>query len=252
MPSKRVQFTNPRGLNLSGILELPDQPVAFAVFCHCFTCTKDLKAIVRISRRLAQHNIAVLRFDFTGLGNSQGNFSDTTFENNLEDVQSALQFLSQNHQPASLFIGHSLGGAALMHTCPENPDVQAIATIASPSSTHHLANYLASVNPNIVDQGEGEVEIGGRTYLLKKALIDNLQQTDLESQIRRIQVPHLILHPPQDETLPFWHAERLFELSNGPRSFLTLEGADHLLVTHPEDVHYVGDMISHWFLRTLQ
>ena len=251
MPSQRVQFLNQQNLQLAGILELPETPVAFAIFCHCFTCTKDLKAIVKISRQLAQQDIAVLRFDFTGLGNSKGNFSDTTFDNNLDDVQAALRFLAEHYEPAKLFIGHSLGGAALMYTCPDNLDVLAIATLASPSSTQHLANFLASVNPDIVNQGEGDVEIGGRTYRLKKELIENLKQIDLESAIRRIQVPHLIMHPPEDDTLPFWHAEKLFELTSGPKSFLTLEHADHLLVNHPSDVPFVADSIGRWFQHVL-
>ncbi|MEM7454598.1 MAG: alpha/beta hydrolase [Planctomycetota bacterium] len=250
MPSKRVSFENGSGIRLAGIIDWPDEsPREFAVFSHCFTCTKDLKAIVRISRGLARRGIAVLRFDFTGLGESGGNFSDTNFDSNILDLRSAVDFLASGHRAPSLFIGHSLGGAAMMRSITEFDSVAALVTIASPSSTHHLADYLSRTNPDIEGAGQGEVTIGGRTYTLKKQLIENLRAHNLEESIARIHVPHMIIHPPEDDTLPYWHAEKLFELTGGVKSMLTLDGSDHLLVDQPVDVEYVATMIDTWFSR---
>ena len=234
---------------LTGIIEMPDQPLAYAMFSHCFTCTKDLKAIVRISRNLAQQGIAVLRFDFTGLGDSRGDFSETNLDTNVADLASAARFLRDHYRPPQLLIGHSLGGAAIMKHCMNMPSVEAIATIASPSSTRHLADFLSQINPAIVAAGRGEVSIGGRNYQIKKQLLDNLLSHDLESDVSAIRIPHLIFHPPGDETLPFWHAERLFELTGGPKSMITLDGSDHLLVNNPHDVQYVAEMIAGWYGR---
>lgn len=250
MPSRRVQFENEQGIRLGGILELPDSsPSAFGIFSHCFTCGKDLKAIARISRLLAQSGLAILRFDFTGLGSSQGHFPDTDFNDNLADVAAAIRFLTDHYDSPALLIGHSLGGAAMMATAPDLPSARGLVTIASPSTTHHLADYLARTNPAIVEQGEGEVVIGGRPWTLRKGLLESLRDQDLESAIRRISVPHLIMHPPEDDTLPFWHAERLFEWSGGDRTFVTLSGADHLLVDNPADVPFVAETIVSWFRR---
>ena len=250
--SKRVYFTNRHGIRLCGIVDYPEPDVwAHAVFAHCFTCNKDLKAIVKISRRLAESGVAVLRFDFTGLGDSQGNFSETTFDDNLDDVRAAVDFLSQQGQPPTLLVGHSLGGAAMMKTVGEFPSVRGLATIASPSSTEHLANFLAQTNPSIMAQGHGEVTIGGRTYVLKRELVENLRQTDLPAAIRAIRVPHLIFHPDQDDTLPYWHAEKLFELTGGPKSMLTLHRVDHLLVEDPTAAPYVADITAIWLKQQL-
>ncbi len=248
--SQRVYFKNKKGVRLCGIIDRPDEsPIAFGIFSHCFTCTKDLKAIVRISRRLATRGIAILRFDFTGLGDSKGNFSDSVFDDNIDDLRAAVDFLTSEHSAPGLFIGHSLGGGAMMASVTQYESIQAIATIASPSSTTHLADFLSKTNPAIMEDGAGEVTIGGRTYVLKKQLIDNLRSYDLPEKIRAIDVPHLIFHPPEDLTLPFWHAEKLFELTGGPKSVVSLDGADHLLVNHPADVDFVANTIALWFNR---
>lgn len=248
--SERVTFENNRGQRLSGILEFPDKnPVAFGLFSHCFTCTKDLKAIVRISRRLAELGIAILRFDFTGLGSSQGDFSETNFDTNCQDVVAAHDFLAHHHRAPQLLIGHSLGGAAMIQVAQQMESARALVTIASPSNTQHLADHLTQSNPAIWDQGQGEVAIGGQSYLLKKQLIENLRKQDLPAALSQLTLPHLMFHPDADDTLPYWHAEKMFELTGGPKSMITLDKSDHLLVDHPADTQFVADLTRLWFGR---
>ena len=248
--SERVYFENDAGIRLCGIIDRPeDSPFAVAIFSHCFTCTKDLKAIVRISRRLAEHGMAVLRFDFTGLGDSQGVFSDSDFDSNCSDVRAAVEFLSRELKLPELLIGHSLGGAAMLAVAGELSSVSALTTIASPTTTIHLADYLQKVNPNIVSEGEGEVEIGGRTYLLKKQLLRSLRSQDLPHHLANLNKPHLIFHPLEDQTLPYWHAQKMLELTSGPGSLVTLDEADHLLVEPEGEAEFVADLIHLWFRR---
>ena len=249
--SRRVYFENADGIRLSGIIEQPDAPpVACAIFSHCFTCTKDLKAIVKISRRLAEHGVAVLRFDFTGLGNSEGNFSDSNFDSNCADVRAAIEFMGQEIAPPKLLVGHSLGGTAMLTVVAEFDSVQAITTIASPSTTLHLSEFLERTNPGIVEDGSGEVEIGGRTYLIKNQLLENLRAHDLSQHLAKLTIPHLVIHPKNDQTLPYWHAEKMLAMTGGPGSLITLEEADHLLVKPAGEAEYVADLINLWFSRT--
>ena len=251
--SRKVFFENEHGVRLAGIIDSPPgDEVATAIFSHCFTCTKNLKAIVKISRKLAGHGIKVLRFDFTGLGDSGGSFPDSNFDSCCQDVLAAARFLETESKPASFLIGHSLGGAAMMATAGQQTSVIGLVTIASPSSTHHLADYLGRTNPDIEAKGEGEVTIGGRTYLLKKQLIENLRQQDLPAALQALKIPHLIFHPREDDTLPFWHAEKMFELTGGHKSLVTLDQSDHLLVTRPDDCDYVADLTFKWMQRYQQ
>ena len=248
--SRKTYFENGEGTRLCGIIDSPEGELkATAVFSHCFTCTKDLKAIVKISRRLAEQGIAVLRFDFTGLGDSDGSFSDSNFDNCCQDMLAAVAHMAQELQTPGILIGHSLGGAAAMTVASQIESLRGLVTIASPSSTIHLADYLSRTNPDIVDKGEGEVEIGGRTYLLKKQLIDNLREQDLAKSLQQLTIPHLIFHPDEDATLPYWHAEKMFELTGGPKSMVTLNKSDHLLVTRPDDCDFVADLIHRWIQR---
>ncbi len=250
MPSQRVYFENSQGIRLAGILDTPDQsPQAFALFTHCFTCTKDLKAIVRISRGLAKQGIAVLRFDFTGLGDSHGSFAESNFETNQDDILSAVTWLAEQHQSPKLLIGLSLGGAALMSVVNKIDSVRALVTLAAPSDTSHLAGFLARTNPDIEQAGSGEVVIGGRTHMMTSQLLASLRRQNLQQQIESIQVPHLIMHSPNDATLDFRHAENLFAWTGGEKSFVTLPGSDHLLVSHPDDVGFVADLIATWASR---
>ena len=181
MPSQRVYFSNPRGQRLAGIIDLPgEQPSGIALFSHCFTCTKDLKAIVRVSRGLSRHGIAVLRFDFRGLGDSHGVFAESNFETNLEDIQSAVQWLGENYSPPQLLIGHSLGGAAMMASVAAIPSAKSLVTLAAPSDTKHLAEFLAKSNPQIEATGSGEVVIGGRSHQITTQLLASLRQQEMQ------------------------------------------------------------------------
>lgn len=252
MPSTRVRFDNSRGFSLSGIIDWPEQPTdKIALFSHCFTCTKDLKAIARISRNLAKHDIAVLRFDFTGLGDSKGQFSDSNFESNCDDIMSAVRFLTDEHHPPRLLIGHSLGGAAMISMAPQIESAQAICTLASPSDTVHLADFLTTQNPGIESEGEGEVTIGGRTYLMKSQLLDSLRRQPMDERLAAMKLPFLVFHSPTDETLVYRHASEMHAKAAGPTSIVTLDGSDHLLVDRPDDVHFVAEMIYTWSSRYL-
>ena len=252
MPSQRVYFENDLGIRLAGIVDLPSEaPRAFMLFSHCFTCTKDLKAIVKISRGMARHGIGVLRFDFTGLGDSKGNFSETNFETNLADIRAAVDWLTTEHEAPKLLMGHSLGGAAMMASEPSIKSAVGIVTLAAPSCTKHLGDFLSSKNPAIEASGEGEVEIGGRTYMMRQQLLDSLRARDLKTEIAKIKSHHLIFHSRQDETLDFRHAEEIFELTGGAKSLVMIDGSDHLLVNQRQDTEFVADQIALWSTRCL-
>ena len=250
--STRVSFDNGRGQKLSGIIEWPvGKPQSFVIFSHCFTCTKDLKATVRISRRLAENGFSVLRFDFTGLADSEGDFPETNFSTNCLDLKAASRFLSKEFEPPELLVGHSLGGTATALTADDIESVKAIVTIASPGSTVRLADYLSGANPEIESRGRGKVTIGGFDFLLKKQLLDDLRSYNIESAISKVNLPMLIFHSPEDQTLPYSWGLKMFDTVKSPKSFVTLDGSDHLLVNRPDDVNFVADLITQWSQRFL-
>jgi putative redox protein len=252
MPSTRVRFENSRNILLSGIIDWPeDRTEKLALFSHCFTCTKDLKAIARISRGLARKGIAVLRFDFTGLGDSKGSFSESNFETNTDDILSAVKFLNAEHIAPQLLIGHSLGGAAMISVAPQINSARAISTLASPSDTYHLAEFLSSQNPKIESEGEGEVTIGGRTYLMKAQLLESLRRQPMEERLSELKLPFLVFHSPEDETLAYRHATQMHQRAGGPTSIVTLDSSDHLLVKRSDDVEFVANILATWSARYL-
>ncbi len=250
--SKRVRFSNGRGQLLAGIAETPTVPIwTWAVFSHCFTCTKDLKAIVRISRRMAEHGIGVLRYDCTGLGDSEGDFSATNFSTTCQDLEAAARFVATELGTPRLLIGHSFGGAASLVCANRITSVQAVATIAAPSDTHHLAVHIGRQSPSIDAVGEGDFSVGGQTYLLRRQLLDDLRAFDMKTELARLQLPLIVFHSPIDETLAMDHASRLLQTASGPRALVTLDGADHLLMNQPADVTFVANMITTWLSRYL-
>lgn len=259
--SQRVQFYGSQGRLLSGIVDQPaDPPSAFALFSHCFTCSKDLKAIVRISRRLAEQGIGVLRYDFAGIGDSEGDFSDTNFSTNLIDLQGAAEFLSLNFTPPKLLIGHSFGGAASLAAAESISSVQGVALLAAPSNTSHLADLLERMDPKIATEGIGQVTIGGRNWRIKKQMTENLRSHDLPSRIAHLTKPVLIFHSPEDETVGYEHAMQIFSwltqrIAHQPNSpgasLISLPGADHLLIKNAADIPLVADTISVWLQRLM-
>lgn len=250
--SRRVRFENGRGEMLSGVLEWPEhEPLHFAVLSHCFTCGKDLKSIVRVARQLARRGIAVLRFDFTGIGESEGDFSQTSLSTNCDDIRAAADYLAKAHAAPGLLVGLSLGGTASVLMAGKIPSVRVVSTIASPGSTERLAGFLADSNPDIERTGEGHVEIGGVPRLIRRQLLEDLRQYDLIEQVGKLAVPILMFHSPQDALLPYSWALRIFDAAAGAKSFVTLDGADHLLTERPGDAEYVADMIAGWSSRYL-
>lgn len=260
--SERVSFIGGSGFQLAGIIDVPDaDPKATVLFTHCFTCSKDLKAIVRISRGLAEQGYLVLRYDLTGLGGSQGDFSQTNFTTNRADLQSASSFLIDNFAPPSFLIGHSFGGACSLSMAEEISSVRGIVSLASPSDTTHLADLLLRMDPKIAMEGVGQVTIGGRTYAIAKQMIADFRSFDLPTRLRKLEKPTLLFHSPEDETVHFDHVMRLYGLltqramdDNTPPaavSLICLSKTDHLLVNNPADVTLVIDMTTAWFSRIL-
>lgn len=256
--TQRVHFVGHSENLLAGIVELPTgSPQGFLLFSHCFTCNKDLKAIVRISRGLADKGWGVLRYDFSGLGNSQGDFSGTNFTTNREDLRTAANFLAREYQPPTFLIGHSFGGAASLSMAMELPSVRGVIAVAAPSDTHHLANLLEKMNPGIVSQGEGSVFIGGRNHWIRRQMLDDFLAHDLKSTVRQISKPILAFHSPSDETVGFENAlincgfdfERTLEPRQQNRSLISLPNCNHLLATRDEDCVMVAEVTDGWCRR---
>lgn len=249
--SKRLMIPGKLG-NLAAILELPQQSIkAYGLFSHCFSCTKDLKAIVKISRLLATRGYAVLRFDFAGLGSSDGDFSETTFLDNLNDVRSVVDYVNTQYAAPRFLIGHSLGGSAMLATAEEFGSVQAVAAIAAPSDTNHLANTIQRLNPAVESEGAGMVNTGTYEYLIKKPTIDVLREYDLPTRISQLERRVMVFHSPADRTLGYEHAEAIAATSAGPANLINLESANHLLTDNPADSEFVASTLANWFDRFL-
>ena len=247
MKSKRLEFTGSLGYKLSAILDLPDeeQPAVLAIFAHCFTCNKNYKIFNSINQVLTQHKIGVLRFDFTGLGASQGRFGETNFSSNVGDIMAAAEFLELNYEAPDILIGHSLGGAAAIHAADKLPSCKAVITIATPASLAAIRSLLANKKTELEQNGTADINISGRKFTIQKQFLDDLQSIDMEQAIRNLKKPLLICHSPRDEVVDIHSAYQLFSLARHNKSFLSLDSADHLL-SDPEDGNYVGKMIVVW------
>lgn len=252
MKSQKITFHNRENLALSARLELPidQQPVAYAIFAHCFTCGKDLNAIKHISKSLTDQGIGVLRFDFTGLNQSEGSFSSTTFTTNIEDLIDAATFMKKEYGEVSLLVGHSLGGAAVIYAAGELPDVRAVATIGAPSSPSHLENLFKNDISDIRTKGHADVNIGGRDFTISESFISSLYRKDIKHIVRDFNKALLIIHSPQDNIVGIENARNLFEISMHPKSFVSIDGADHLL-SKKQDAVYTGQVIGSWAFRYL-
>lgn len=250
MLNKRITFANRDGLELSASLSLPlnQHPHNFALFAHCFTCSKNLSAVKNISEALARKGFGVLRFDFTGLGSSEGDFADTNFSSNVEDLIDAADFLKQNYQAPAVIIGHSLGGAAAIFAAAKIASIKAIATVGAPSSPKHVTHLLQSGIEEIEREGKATVQLAGRPFTIKKQFIEDLQSQDLAQVLVHMRKPILVMHSPQDDTVGIENAGHLYDGAFHPKSFVSLDGADHLL-TRKEDSAYVGEVIGSWAHR---
>ncbi|MCE2611791.1 bifunctional alpha/beta hydrolase/OsmC family protein [Flavobacteriaceae bacterium D16] len=250
MKPQKIFFKNSEGQELVGRLELPaDQhPHNFALFAHCFTCNKNLSAVRNISKALTQKGFGVLRFDFTGLGESDGDFADTNFSGNVEDLIAASDYLKEHYMPPALLVGHSLGGAAVIFAGAQLKAVQAVATIGAPSNPKHVAHLLRSKLEEIQAEGKASVTIGGRPFTIKKHFLDDLEAHTLPKVAKKLNKALLILHSPQDSTVTVKNAEEIYHAARHPKSFVSLDGADHLL-TNSRDSHYTGRVIAEWASR---
>ncbi len=252
MHSEKVWFRNRDGIELAARLDMPvdGTPKAFAVFAHCFTCTMNLKGVVHINRALTAHGIAVLRFDFTGLGDSGGDFADTTFSGYVADVIAAAEFLKQHHAPPKLLVGHSLGGSAMLYAAASIPSTLAVATIGTPFSPGYAARQFAPVRETLQTAGIADVMLGGRPFRIKKQFLDDLGKHDSNAIIRNLKRALLVMHSPIDDTVSSDNAAQIFMAARHPKSFVSLDRADHLL-TRNEDAQYVGTLIAAWADRYL-
>jgi len=249
---RRLQFQGSRGHTLAARLDEPaDSPRAYALFAHCFTCTKDLKAANWISRELVDRRIALLRFDFTGLGESAGDFADTNFTSNLDDLVAAADFLRAEYRAPQILIGHSLGGTAVIAAAERIPEAVAIATIAAPSETGHLHEFLTRQTPELGADESAEVDVMGRPVRIKGQLLDDLGAHDIRRDVAELHLPILVLHSPEDEVVSIEHARRIFEAAPYPKSFVSLDGTDHLLVAREADARYAAEVIAAWASRYL-
>jgi len=250
MKIKKLRFPGSQDYELGARLDFPDEdpPAAYALFAHCFTCTKNLKAISNISRALAERGIAVLRFDFTGLGESEGDFADTNFSSNVEDLIAAASFLESDYQAPRILIGHSLGGAAVIQAAHDIPACVAVATIAAPSNLEHLNRLLVSTKEKIEQEGIAEVTLGGRTFTIKKQFFDDLEEKNMRWAIAGLERALLILHSPVDQTVGIDNAHQIFTTARHSKSFISLDRAGHLLMDERDSL-YVGAMIATWASR---
>lgn len=246
MTTRKFDFTGKSGQLLSGRLDLPDGPIrAFALFAHCFTCSKSSLASVRIARALAARGIGVLRFDFGGLGESGGDFADTNFSTNVGDLVAAAEAMAAAGFGPTLLIGHSLGGAAALAAAGALPGVRAVATIGAPFEAGHVKHVLGTALERIEAEGEAELRLDGRPFTFRKAFVDDLAVHDQEARIAALARPLLVLHSPQDEIVDVGNASSIFAVARHPKSFAALDGADHLL-TRKEDAEQAAALISTW------
>lgn len=253
MRNERITFPGASGVQLSARLSLPpDGDVrACALFAHCFTCSKDLKPVVNISRSLTQQRIAVMRFDFTGLGESAGDFAETTFTSNIDDVVAAAEFMQRQYNAPALLIGHSLGGAAVLQAAGRLPSVRAVATIGAPFDPAHVKNLFVDALDDIEERGEAEVTLAGRRFTLSRDFVRDLEGRRVEETLASLGRPLLLFHSPVDQTVGIENAALIYEAARHPKSFVSLDDADHLLLEERDSL-YVGSVLAAWAGRYLE
>jgi len=249
----KIRFTNRQGITLTGNLELPPGGAwqATALFAHCFTCTRNIKAARNISRALADAGFAVLRFDFTGLGESEGDFSDTDFSSNLDDLEDAAAWVADELDSPQLLVGHSLGGAAALAVAERLQSVRAVATLAAPSSVDHILTQFGEDLDQIEAEGSAEVKLAGRPFRIRRDFVEDARSHSIEERLKKLRRALLILHSPVDKTVGIENAQKIFAAALHPKSFVSLDNADHLL-SNNADSRYAGQVISAWASRFLE
>ncbi|MEP2718204.1 bifunctional alpha/beta hydrolase/OsmC family protein [Pseudophaeobacter sp.] len=246
MPTERITFPGHSGENLAARLDLPSGPVlATALFAHCFTCSKDIPAARRIAGRLAAMGIAVLRFDFTGLGHSEGEFANTTFSSNVSDLIAAAQYLAKRSMAPSLLIGHSLGGAAVLRARAGIPTIKGVVTLGAPFDPGHVSHHFDAALPEIKAQGQAEVCLGGRPFVIGQSFVEDIKAEVLAPAIEELNAALLVMHAPRDATVSIDNAAEIFTAAKHPKSFVTLDEADHL-ISQQRDAEYAAEVIAAW------
>ncbi len=253
MPSKNLHFTNKKGHKLSAKLALPanEKPKAYAIFAHCFTCNKNFNAVRNIARALTQHGFGVLSFDFTGLGQSGGDFAHSGFTSNVQDLVAAADYLAQEKEAPTLLVGHSLGGAAAIVAGHHIASIQAVATVGAPADPGHVKHLFKEDLETIKKEGKAEVSIAGRPFYIAQEFVADLESTHMATTIKNLRKPLLILHSPQDDIVGINNAAIIYEQAMHPKSFVSLDGADHML-NNKADSLYTGNMIASWAERYLE
>lgn len=247
--TRKAEFEGSSGEKLAGALELPDNaPCAFALFAHCFSCSKDIKAAREIAKGLSAHGVAVMRFDFTGLGGSEGDFANTNFSSNVEDLVRAADYLRSEYEAPSLLVGHSLGGAAMLSAARAIPETRGIAVIGAPAQADHVALQIGDKREEIERQGAASVYLAGRPFMIKKQFLDDLDAQDVLACVSALNKPLLIMHAPFDETVGIDNATRIFGAAKHPKSFVSLDTADHLL-SNARDAQYAANVLAAWAAR---
>lgn len=252
MPTK-FEFKNRNGDTLSGSLEQPSEgpSLGVALFAHCFTCNKNILAASRISRKLCDRGFTVLRFDFTGLGESEGDFADTNFSTNVDDLRAAIDALKQEDMAPEILIGHSLGGAAVLYLADEIDEVKLVATIGAPSEARHIVQHFdETALREIEDTGQAQVSLGGRPFTIKKQFLDDVTETSVLNKLKSSKKPLLICHSPTDSVVGVDNAEKIYHAAKHPKSFVSLDGADHLL-SQKDDAEFVASVVASWASRYL-
>ncbi|MDB2438937.1 alpha/beta hydrolase [Hellea sp.] len=253
MPSEKVEFKGAFGDTISAKIDWPDEGElkAWCLFAHGFSIGKDLKPIRTISKSLVDDGYGMLRFDFTGLGESGGDFSETNFSSNCEDIRMAAGFLRTHHTAPKVMIGHSFGGTATLKVADEIAECKAIATIGSPCDTTHIVHQFADKLEEIEEEGEAKVLLGGRPFIIKEQFLDDIGNQDIAKEIADLDRALMIFHSPQDSVVKIENAAHIYSQAKHPKSFVSLDGADHLLLKNPKDAEYVAHVLAAWAKRYL-
>lgn len=250
MKTLPIQIQTSSGVALAARLDLPDSGFhAAALFAHCFTCGKDIAAAGRISRGLVKQGFAVLRFDFAGIGASEGEFADTNFSSNVQDLVDSANWLAEHYKPPELLIGHSLGGTAILAASALLPEIKGLVTIGSPSEPRHILELIGQSSLDVIESsGSADVDLEGRIFHIKKQFLLDVAGQRVLHQVRRLNKPLLVMHAPEDKTVPISHATAIFQAAVHPKSFVSLGEADHL-VTNKVDAEFIADVIAAWSKR---